>query len=120
MDYDPNNIFAKILRGDVSCERVYEDSFCLAFHDISPQAPIHVLVIPKGEFTCFDDFTTNASPSLLMGFFQSMGHVIQHLGVHKKGYRIIMNKGANGGQEVDHFHVHILAGKPLGVMISNE
>lgn len=117
MVYDPNNIFAKILRSDIPCGRLYEDRFCLAFHDISPKAPVHVLVVPKGEFTSFDDFSANASPELMVGFFQSVGAITRELNLDENGYRLIMNKGANGGQEVNHFHVHILGGKPIGPLV---
>ena len=117
MAYDDSNIFAKILRGDIPCAKVYEDASALAFNDIHPQAPVHVLVIPKGPYVSMDDFTANAPPDLIAGFFQAVGTVARRLGVHESGYRLVANTGADGHQEVMHFHVHIFAGRPLGPMI---
>jgi histidine triad (HIT) family protein len=120
MPYDTSNIFARILRGEIPCKAIHEDAFCLAFHDIAPAAPVHVLVIPKGEFTSFDDFTANASPDMLSGFFRSLRTVAAKLGVHESGYRLVANHGADAAQSVAHFHVHILAGRPLGALLPTD
>lgn len=117
MAYDRENIFAKILRGEIPCNKVYEDDHALAFHDINPQSPTHVLVIPKGAYVSNNDFTAKASDVELIGFFRAVGHVARELGVSEPGYRMIANIGAHGGQEVPHFHVHICAGRVLGRMI---
>ncbi|MDP6120175.1 MAG: histidine triad nucleotide-binding protein [Rhodospirillales bacterium] len=117
MDYDADNIFAKILRGESPCDKVYEDAHALAFRDISPQTPVHVLVIPKEAYVSMDDFSTNASDSEISGFFRAVGHVARQLGVVGDGYRFLSNIGGDGHQEVLHFHVHIFAGKDLGRMI---
>ncbi|CAO4841415.1 MAG: putative HIT-like protein [Holosporales bacterium] len=111
--YDQNNIFAKILRGDISCQSIYEDEHCLSFRDIFPQAPVHVLVIPKGAYQDFEDFHQNANPSQILGFYKGVQQVINLLNL-EKGYRLITNKGELGGQTVPHYHVHILSGRPLG------
>lgn len=118
MKYDSNNIFAKIIRGELPCDKVYEDEFVLAFHDIHPKAPVHVLVIPKEEFTDFDDFSQNASAEEMKSFFGKVGQIAKDLGLEEEGYRIIANHKRNAGQEVDHFHIHILGGRFLGPMIS--
>lgn len=115
--YDDENIFAKILRGEIPCTRIYEDDHALAFEDINPQAPTHVLVIPKGAYVSNDDFTAKASDAEITGFFRAVGHVARELGVADPGYRMIANTGTDGGQEVPHFHVHICAGRVLGRMI---
>lgn len=120
MTYDSNNIFARILRKDIPCKKVLEDDFGLAFHDAYPQAPLHVLAIPKGPFRHALDFYTLASSDMLQGFNQFLGRVIDHLDIAPQGYRLITNHGKNGGQEVPHFHIHILAGKVLGPMIAKE
>ena len=99
MSYDTNNIFAKILRGEIPCDKVYEDDFALAFNDISPQAPVHVLVIPKGEYISFDDFTTKASAEDMAGFYRAVQQVAEQLGLQANGYRIISNIGRNAHQE---------------------
>lgn len=117
MAYDDTNIFAKILRGDIPCDKVYEDHHALAFHDINPQAPVHVLVIPKGAYVSMDDFTAEAPAETVAGFFKAVGEVARRLGVTDAGYRLITNIGGHGHQEVMHFHVHIFAGRPLGPMI---
>jgi len=119
MSYDTNNIFAKILRGEIHCDKVYEDDFALAFNDISPQAPVHVLVIPKGEYISFDDFTTKASAEDMAGFYRAVQQVAEQLGLQANGYRIISNIGRNAHQEVMHYHLHIAAGCDLGGMIKN-
>lgn len=116
--YDPNNIFAKILRGEIPCDKVYEDDFALAFHDINPQAPVHVLVIPKGEYVSMADFSDRAAPEEIAGFFRAVGKVARKLELEEGGYRILANHGANAHQEVPHFHMHIFGGTKLGRMIS--
>ena len=120
MRYDQDNIFAKILRGEIPNDTVYEDDEVLAFRDISPQAPVHVLVIPKGEYVSLDDFTRDAPAEAVGRFFQKVGEIARQLGVDGEGYRTIANTGRNGGQEVPHFHMHICAGRLLGRMIARE
>ena len=115
--YDPNNVFAKILRGEIPCKKVYEDEFALAFDDINPQAPVHVLVIPRGAYVSMDDFTERASAEEIGGFFRAVGTVARNLGLAQPGYRFLANHGRNGHQEVFHFHVHIFGGRDLGSMI---
>ena len=117
MTYDDGNVFAKILRGEIPCSKVYEDDHALAFHDISAQAPVHVLVIPKGSYVSLDDFTEKAPEELVVGFFRAVGETARKLGVTKTGYRMLTNVGRDANQEVMHFHVHIFAGRPLGGMI---
>ncbi len=117
MTYDTGNIFARILRGEIPCNVIYEDEHALAFHDINPQAPVHALVIPRGQYVSLDDFSQKAEAEELAGFFRAVGHVARELGLPEKGYRILANHGAEGGQEVPHFHVHIFGGRPLGRMI---
>jgi len=119
MPYDVQNIFAKILRGDIPCQKVYEDDYALAFHDLHPRAPIHVLVIPKGAYISFFEFSTQAPPEEITGFFKAVTAVAQQLHLQEKGCRILSNAGAHGGQEVPHFHVHIFGGRPLGPMLSS-
>ena len=116
--YDPDNIFAKILRGEIPCDKVYEDEFALAFNDIAPQAPVHVLVIPNGEYVSWDDFSAKASDAEIGGFVRAVGKVARELGLVEPGYRLLCNLGADGGQIVPHVHVHLCGGKPLGRMIS--
>jgi diadenosine tetraphosphate (Ap4A) HIT family hydrolase len=118
MPYDPNNVFAKILRGEIPCKKVYEDDFALAFHDIQPQAPVHVLVIPKGPYVSMDDFAREAPAELVAGFFRAVGETARVLGLDEDGYRFLVNTGTNGGQEVFHLHVHIFGGKRLGPMLA--
>ncbi|MBK8909364.1 MAG: histidine triad nucleotide-binding protein [Rhodospirillales bacterium] len=117
MAYDDTNVFAKILRGEIPCDKVYEDEHALAFHDIQPQSPIHVLVIPKGPYVSMDDFTLDAPPELIAGFFRAVGQVARQLGAVDKGYRVLANTGPDAHQEVMHVHVHIFAGRDLGGMI---
>jgi len=117
MTYDSENIFAKILRGEIPCNKVYEDDHALAFHDINPQAPIHVLVIPKGAYVSNADFTANASDVEIAGFLRAVGQVARELGLEAPGYRILANHGADSGQEVPHYHVHVFGGRPLGPML---
>ena len=118
MDYDRNNIFARILRGEIPCRKLYEDDHVLAFHDINPQAPVHVLVIPKGAYVSLADFSAKATPAELAGFFRAVGAVARQLGLEEPGYRILANHGPHSHQEVPHFHVHIFGGRPLGRMLT--
>lgn len=120
MAYDPDNIFARVLRGEIPCKKVFEDQFALAFHDINPQAPVHVLVIPKGPYVSMDDFSAKASEAEIAGFVRAVGTVARQLGVAENGYRILANTGHDGRQEVPHLHVHIFAGKRLGSMLPRE
>ena len=117
MSYQPDNIFAKILRNEIPNDTVYEDEEVLAFRDIYPQAPVHVLVIPKAQFISFDDFTENATVDQVGRVFKKVGDIARDIGVDREGFRIIANTGKDGGQEVPHFHVHICAGRRLGRMI---
>ncbi len=116
--YDQQNIFAKILRGEIPCDKIYEDQYALAFNDINPQAPVHTLIIPKGEYISMDDFTEGAPDELLIGFFRAVGETARQLGLEKDGYRLIANIGTNAHQDVPHLHFHILSGKKLGPMLS--
>jgi len=118
MAYDPNNIFAKILRGEAPCTKVYEDEFALAFYDIHPDAPVHVLVVPKGQYASFDDFAGFAPAEMVKGFFVAVRRVAAQLGLTENGYRIISNHGPHANQVVHHFHVHILGGRPLGGLVA--
>lgn len=115
--YDPQNIFARILRGEIPCKRVHEDEFALAFHDINPQTPVHVLVIPKGAYVSHADFSAHASDAEVAGFWRAVGRVARDLGLEAAGYRILSNMGEDGGQEVPHFHVHIFGGRRVGRMV---
>ncbi|GAA5048737.1 histidine triad nucleotide-binding protein [Erythrobacter westpacificensis] len=116
--YDPENIFAKILRGEIPCNKVYEDEWSLAFHDINPQADVHILVIPKGEYVSWDDFSAKAPADEIAGFVRAVGHVAREQGLVVRGYRLLGNVGRNGGQEVPHLHVHLFGGGPLGPMLA--
>ncbi len=116
-NYDRNNIFAKILRGDLPCKKVLETNHALAFHDINPQAPIHVLVIPKGPYVSLDDFVRNAENKEVVGFWQAVGEAARQLDLVESGYRVLSNHNGHAHQEVFHLHVHILAGRPLGPML---
>lgn len=116
MAYDSNNIFAKILRGEIPCQRVYEDDHVLAFHDINPKAPIHVLVIPKKAYASFMEFTIRASSEEITVFFQTVTKVVEDLKFSDGGFRLVVNNGPDSGQEVPHFHVHLIGGKRLGGM----
>ncbi len=116
--YDPGNVFARILRGEIPADRLHETAHALAFRDIRPQAPTHVLVIPKGPYVTFDHFVTAAADDEIVGFFRAVGEVCAMLGLDPgAGYRLIANAGAHSHQEVPHFHVHILAGRPLGPLL---
>jgi histidine triad (HIT) family protein len=117
MSYDPSNVFARILRGEIPCRKVYEDEWALAFHDINPLAPVHVLVIPKGPYVSMADFATGAGDAEVAGFFRAVARTAELLGVVQSGYRVLANHGAHANQEVPHFHVHIFAGAPLGRML---
>lgn len=116
--YDNQNIFAKILRGEIPNRTVYEDEWALAFHDINPQAPLHILVIPKGPYVSWDDFTAKASDAEIAGFTRAVGHVAREAGLVAPGYRLLANTGLDSHQEIPHLHVHIFAGKPLGLMLA--
>ena len=119
--YDPDNIFARILRGEIPNRTVLETAHTLAFHDVRPQAPVHVLVIPKGRYVCFDHFAAAASADEIADFTRAAGEVCRVLGVEPgaggAGYRVIANSGPDSHQEVPHYHMHILAGRPLGAML---
>lgn len=115
--YDDQNIFAKILRGEIPNKTVYADEWSLAFHDINPQAPVHVLVIPKGPYVSWDDFTAKASEAEIAGFIRAVGTVARDLGLVEPGYRLLANIGQHGHQEVPHLHVHIFGGKKMGMML---
>jgi diadenosine tetraphosphate (Ap4A) HIT family hydrolase len=117
MAYDRNNVFALILRGEIPCNKMYEDEHVLAFHDISPQSPTHVLVIPKGEYVSLDDFSEKASIAEMAALVRALGHVAREQGVAETGYRILANTGAAAHQEVPHFHVHLFGGRDLGGML---
>jgi diadenosine tetraphosphate (Ap4A) HIT family hydrolase len=116
--YDPENIFARILRGEVPCQKVYEDEWALAFHDIAPKAPVHILVLPKGAYVSWDDFAAKAPAEEIAGFVRAVGHVARANGLVAPGYRLLATVGADGGQEVPHLHVHLFGGAPLGRMIA--
>ena len=118
MNYDKNNIFAKILRGEIPCKKVYENDHVLAFHDISPQKKIHVLVIPKGEYVDLNDFNNKASDKEIVELIKAITNVSNLLGVKDKGYRTLTNIGIDGGQEVPHLHFHIFAGEKIGKMVN--
>jgi histidine triad (HIT) family protein len=118
MQYDESNIFAKILRGEIPCKKLYEDEFALAFPDIRPAAPTHVLVIPKGKYVSIADFGALASPAEITGFFRAVAAVAKQMGVEETGYRLLANAGPDSHQEVPHFHVHILGGRKLGPLLA--
>ena len=122
MSYDDNNIFAKILRNEIPCNKIYEDEFVLSFHDINPQKKIHALVIPKGEYVNLDDFSAKASEKEIAGLIKGIGTVAKKLGVSEAvkggGYRSLVNVGGDGGQEVPHLHFHIFGGEKVGKMVS--
>jgi histidine triad (HIT) family protein len=118
MTYDSNNIFAKIIRGEIPCKKVYEDEYALAFHDIHPKAPVHILVIPKGAYVSFEDFGEKASANEITGFWRALSKISQDIEATQEGCRLLSNKGLNGGQEVPHFHVHLFAGRRLGPMLT--
>ena len=115
--YDDDNIFAKILRSEIPCNKILENDCALAFSDINPQAPIHILIIPKNSYINFYDFTKNASLKEIELFWELVKDVIEYQKVHSEGFRLITNSGNNGNQDVPHFHVHLLGGENLGRMI---
>ena len=121
MVYDKNNIFAKILRGEIPCKKIYENNFVLSFYDINPQKKIHALVIPKGSYIDLDDFIKNAKEIEIKEFFKAIPHIAELIGISniQGGYRILSNIGKNGGQEVPHLHFHLFGGEQVGKMISN-
>jgi histidine triad (HIT) family protein len=116
--YDDSNIFARILRGEIPSNKVYEDEWALAFHDINPQAPVHVLIIPKAKYCSFADFSAQGSEAEIAGFMRAVGIVARQLGLEPAGYRLLANLGEHAGQEVPHFHVHLFGGRPLGRMLA--
>lgn len=115
--YDDANIFARILRGEIPCKRVDENDHAMAFHDINPQTPVHVLVIPKGRYVSLADFSAHATEAELAGFWRLVGKVAKDLGLEAGGYRVLTNMGVDGGQEVPHFHAHIFGGRRIGRMV---
>ena len=116
--YDRDNVFARILRGEIPCKKVYEAEWALAFHDVAPQAPVHILVIPKGAYVSWEDFAAKAPAEEIAGFVRAVGHVARENGLVEPGYRLLANVGAHGGQEVPHLHVHLFGGRPLGRMVA--
>jgi diadenosine tetraphosphate (Ap4A) HIT family hydrolase len=118
MTYDPNNVFAKILRSEIPCTKVYEDDYALAFKDINPKAPVHLLVIPKGPYTTYVDFVSSADDAEIAGFNRALSKVIVGAGLITTGYRLIANAGSDGHQEVPHYHVHVLGGRELGPLLA--
>jgi diadenosine tetraphosphate (Ap4A) HIT family hydrolase len=117
--YDEDNIFARILRGEIPSTKVYEDEFAYAFPDINPAAPTHILVIPKGRYVSWDDFSEKASDREIAGFVRAVGRVAREAGLVGDGYRVLANTGLNSNQQVPHLHVHIFGGRPLGPMLAS-
>lgn len=117
MAYDRNNIFARILRGEIPCKKVFEDDHVLAFHDINPQSPTHILVIPKGEYVSWDDFAAKGSEAEIAALVRAVGRLAREAGVAETGYRVLSNHGDHAHQEVPHLHIHIFGGRDLGRMI---
>lgn len=117
MTYDSDNVFARILRGEIACKKVHEDAYTLAFHDINPQAKVHVLVVPKQPYISMDDFSARASDAEIAALVRAVGQVARQLDLAEAGYRILSNCGRHGHQEVPHLHIHIFGGQPLGRMI---
>ena len=118
LPYDPDNVFARILRGEIPARKAWEDEHALAFHDINPAAPVHILVIPKGAYVSWDDFSARASAEEIAGFIRAVGQVAREHGLVVPGYRLLANVGGHAGQEVAHLHVHLFGGAPLGPMLS--
>ena len=116
--YDPANIFARILRGEIPSRRVYEDEWAIAFHDIAPQAPVHILVIPRGPYVSLADFLATASDAEIAGLFRAVGRVAKQERLEQPGYRVLSNMGVHAGQEVPHLHIHLFGGAPLGPMLA--
>jgi histidine triad (HIT) family protein len=117
VSYDPGNVFARILRGELPSKKVYEDAHVLAFSDIRPQAPVHLIVIPKGAYVSVDDFTLKASDAEQAALMRAIGKVARDAGLAGSGYRVLANTGADGHQEVPHLHFHVVGGRPLGRML---
>ena len=117
MTYDQNNIFAKILRGEIPCDKVYEDDYVLAFNDISPLAPVHILVIPKGTYKTIEDFVVSATSEELVAFYRAVAQIAKEQNLIESGFRTISNSGDHGGQEVPHYHLHLLGGEKLGKIL---
>ena len=118
LPYDDSNIFARILRGEIPSQMVYEDEHAFAFHDINPQAPVHILVIPRGRYVSWDDFSARATEAEIGGFVRAVGKIARDQGLVAPGYRLLANVGADSGQEVPHLHVHIFGGRGLGPMLA--
>ena len=118
LPYDDGNVFARILRGELPCAKVYEDEHVLAFNDIRPMAPVHILVIPRGAYVSWDDFSERAAPEEIAGFVRAVGRIAREQGLVEPGYRLLANVGGHAGQEVPHLHVHIFGGQPLGPMLA--
>jgi diadenosine tetraphosphate (Ap4A) HIT family hydrolase len=116
--YDESNVFARLLRGELPSNKVYEDDYAVAFHDLRPLAPTHILVIPRGPYVSWDDFSERASDAEIAGFTRAIGKVARDAGLVEQGYRLLANAGLNSGQEVPHLHVHIFGGRPLGPMLA--
>ncbi|MCC7045213.1 MAG: histidine triad nucleotide-binding protein [Alphaproteobacteria bacterium] len=117
MAYDPNNVFARILRGEIPCKKLFETAHALAFHDIRPQTPVHVLVIPKGAYVSMEDFSSKATDAEIADFVRAVGRAAREMGVVDSGYRILANCGTDANQEVPHLHIHVFGGRRLGRMI---
>lgn len=120
MTYTPDNVFAKILEGKIPCQKFYEDEIVLSFPDINPLARVHLLIIPKGSYTSFHDFSQKASPAEIEGFFRAVGAIAKKAGIDSGGYRLITNHGGDAHQEVPHFHLHLLGGESLGPMVGSK
>lgn len=120
MQYDKNNIFSRIISGDIPGKKIYEDEFTLAIEDIAQAAPVHVLIMPKGEYVSFDDFSTSASPETISSFFRAITVIARIMKVEESGYRLITNHGKNASQSVPHFHVHLLGGRALGGLLQGD
>ena len=120
MAYDDQNVFAKILRGEIPCSKIDEDEFCLSFADVNPRAPVHILVIPKGAYIDWNDFAANASAEEIAGFTHAIRRVAEKTGILDSGYRVISNIGAHGHQEVPHLHMHVLGGGPVGRLVAGQ
>ena len=116
--YDDSNIFARILRGELPCDKVFEDEHVRAFNDINPLAPTHILVIPKGRYVSWDDFSETAADEEIAAFVRAVGEIAREAGLLAAGYRLLANVGMNSGQEVPHLHAHIFGGRPLGPMLA--
>jgi histidine triad (HIT) family protein len=116
-EYDDSNIFARLLRGEIPSRRVFENEWAVAFHDITPQAPVHLLIVPRGRYVSLADFSAHASDAEIAGFWRAVGRVAREMGLEARGYRVLANMGEHAGQEVPHFHVHLFAGRELGRML---